>query len=56
MGKKELRRREKSLALFFMLLLILINGCNTVKGAAEGAQKDWQSMREADQRLRDVLW
>ncbi|MFH0739096.1 MAG: hypothetical protein V2A59_04480 [Candidatus Omnitrophota bacterium] len=62
MGKKELRFLEKRSPLFFMLcgLLILINGCQTVKGAVggatEGAKRDWRDAKEADQRLREVLW
>ncbi|MBM3254787.1 MAG: hypothetical protein FJZ08_00580 [Candidatus Omnitrophica bacterium] len=59
MGKKELKRHS----LFFSVsccLLILLNGCQTVRGAvggaAEGAKRDWRDAKEADQRLREVLW
>jgi hypothetical protein len=53
-------------ATFFILftLLVLIEGCQTVKGTvegavkgcAEGAKKDWESVKKADERMREVLW
>jgi len=58
MDKKELRPMKKcpALLLILPLLIFLASGCNTVKGAAAGAGKDWKSMKEADQGLREVLW
>jgi len=49
-------------AAFFILsiFLILIAGCETTKGAckgaAEGAHKDWESLKKADQKMQEVLW
>ncbi|MEI6631451.1 MAG: hypothetical protein WCL25_02420 [bacterium] len=59
MGEKKLKKHS----LFFFVpccLIILLNGCQTVKGtvegATEGAKRDWRDAKEADQRLREVLW
>jgi hypothetical protein len=51
---------RKGAALFILFLLILMAGCETVKGAfqgaAEGAKKDWQTACKTDQWIRDNLW
>ena len=38
------------------LLLIVLSGCETVKGAAQGLSKDWQTAKKADNWLRENLW
>lgn len=49
-------------ALLFILFsfLVLIAGCQTVtgavKGGAEGAKKDWESLKKANQKMEEVLW
>lgn len=46
------------LVLFFST--ILITGCQTIKGVAQGAsegiKKDWQAITGADEKMREVLW
>jgi predicted small secreted protein len=43
-----------------LLALILVAGCQTIKGAgtgaAEGAKKDWQALEKADAWMRKNLW
>jgi hypothetical protein len=58
MGKKRHALMKQGLPLFFLLsmALVLISGCYTVKGAVEGSKKDWQSLKDVDQRVREVLW
>jgi len=45
-------------AIFFILsvFLILVSGCETVKGAAEGSQKDWDNAKKLDKKMQEVLW
>jgi predicted small secreted protein len=48
---------KKRSALFILsILLILMAGCETVKGAFEGAKKDWQTALKADEWIRENLW
>lgn len=65
MDKKEVRLIVKKCSLFFILFifLVLICGCQTMKGAAEGAKKDWQALqktgeniKKADDKMQEVLW
>lgn len=58
MGKKGQAFLKKDLALFFILctLVILISGCYTLQGAFDGSKKDWKTLKEVDQRIREVLW
>ncbi len=52
----------KKSTVFFVLLVfvILISGCETAKGAAQGAVqgfgKDWQSAKKIDDWMRRNLW
>ncbi|MFH1640858.1 MAG: hypothetical protein ABIA66_02715 [Candidatus Omnitrophota bacterium] len=53
----------KSKALMLLVFLssaILITGCQTIKGLAqgtsEGFKKDWQAITGADEKMREVLW
>jgi predicted small secreted protein len=49
-------------AIFFILsvFLILVSGCETVKGAAggasEGAKQDWDNAKKLDKKMQEVLW
>ncbi len=58
MGKKEHAFIKKGLPLLFMLslLLALVSGCYTLKGAFDGSKEDWQSLKKVDQHIREVLW
>ena len=38
------------------LLLIVLSGCETVKGAAQGFTRDWQNAEKVDKWLRKNLW
>lgn len=42
--------------LVLLLGLAFIYGCGTIKGAAEGAKKDWQVLIKADDWVRKNLW
>jgi predicted small secreted protein len=63
MGQKEgsVNMTKKGLAFFVLLVfIILISGCETIKGAgqgaADGAKKDWQTLKKADAWMRKNLW
>jgi predicted small secreted protein len=52
---------KKSMILFALsVFVILIAGCETVKGAAQGAaegvKKDWQTAVKADAWVKKNLW
>ncbi len=38
------------------VFLFLASGCETVKGAADGAQKDLRNAKKTDEWMRDNLW
>ena len=38
------------------LLLVVLSGCETVKGAAEGFCRDWQNAKKVDDWMRKNLW
>jgi len=44
--------------IFFVLFifLILASGCETAKGAAEGATKDYENVKQLDKKMQEVLW
>ncbi len=52
----------KKCATFFVLsiFLILISGCETIKGAftgvTDGAKKDWEAAKRIDDWMRKNLW
>jgi predicted small secreted protein len=52
--------KKGAIFLILFTLIVLIAGCNTIKGAvkggAEGAKKDWESVMKADDKMREVLW
>lgn len=58
MDKVKGRFMIRKAALFFVLsvFLILIGGCETIKGAFEGAKKDWQAAQRVDDWIQDNLW
>lgn len=47
-------------AIVLLGFLILIGGCETVKGtfagAANGMKRDWQALQGADAWMREILW
>lgn len=53
---------KKKGVIFFILfiLLVLIGGCETIKGAftgaTDGARKDWEQARKIDDWMRKNLW
>ncbi len=52
---------KKCILIFILFsLVIVISGCETVKGAAKGAaegfQKDWESAKKVDDWMRKNLW
>ena len=57
MGTKEEEVIKKGFALFILFaFLILISGCETVKGACEGAKRDWESAKKIDDWMQKNLW
>ena len=38
------------------ILLILLSGCETVKGAATGFVKDWENAGKIDAWMQENLW
>ena len=53
-------RKKSARAMALLVLLFLLSGCQTIQGAAkggaEGAKKDWESLKKADAKMREVLW
>jgi len=46
---------KKALALFILaLFLFMLQGCETMKGAASGMQKDWVGVQNAWGKLKDA--
>ena len=45
-----------SLAFCGLCLVVLISGCNTCKGAAEGLSKDVEEAKKADTWIQKNLW
>lgn len=41
---------------FSLLNMLLLFGCETIKGAGEGMKKDWESAKKADGWMQDNLW
>lgn len=52
--------KRRCMLFLVLVLLLFISGCETVKGAAMGAaagvKKDWESIKNADAKLREILW
>ena len=38
------------------LLVMVLSGCETVKGAAQGFAKDWENAKKVDDWMRENLW
>jgi len=61
MGNEEFALKDRRLLLLFVCCIVfLVSGCETVKGslqgAVNGAKKDWESLKTADERFRNALW
>ena len=58
MGKKEARliMRKKVWFLLVSLALLLVYGCGTLQGTAEGMKKDWESAKKIDDWMRKNMW
>lgn len=56
--------KKYAMLLVLFVFLVLIAGCETVKGtvkglaagATEGAKKDWQTLQKTDAWMRENLW
>lgn len=48
--------KKATVFLVFSVFLIFIGGCETIKGAFEGAKKDWQAAKKTDDWMRENLW
>jgi len=48
---------KKGLALSILFaFIVLVGGCETAKGAFEGAKKDWQSAKKIDDWMKKNMW
>lgn len=57
MGKKEASVIKKGLALFILTIFVIsIGGCETIKGAFDGAKRDWESAKKIDDWMQKNLW
>jgi len=48
--------KKTVLLLGLIVFMISLIGCNTVKGAATGAQKDWEEAQKIDKEMQKTLW
>lgn len=53
--------RKRSFMLFILsVILLLLSGCATIKGAwkgaTEGAKEDWEDAQKIDEWMRENLW
>lgn len=55
-----MRFRSALIICVLYLLLMVLNGCCTVKGAVqggvEGFSEDWETAKKADEWIRENLW
>ncbi len=61
MDKKGAFMIKKGIFISLLLVfIIMLSGCETVKGtvqgAAQGFQKDWQAAKKVDDWMRQNLW
>ncbi len=47
---------SKMLVIVVFVLALSFQGCNTLKGAAEGFKEDWKIVGEVDERMREAMW
>jgi predicted small secreted protein len=47
---------KRSLLVAVLIGVVLLAGCQTLKGAGEGAKKDLEGAQQVDGWLRDNLW
>jgi len=47
---------SKMLIIVLFGLMVLLQGCNTLKGARDGFKKDWTELNAADGWLKENLW
>jgi predicted small secreted protein len=49
-----------AILILLVAFVIFLNGCETAKGAAQGAcdgaKKDWKNAQQIDSKVREVLW
>jgi hypothetical protein len=48
--------KRGTICFILSILVILISGCETFKGAFQGSKKDWESVKKADEWMRKNLW
>lgn len=47
---------SKMLIIVFFGLIMLFQGCNTLKGATDGFKEDWKELNKADGWVKENLW
>ncbi|RJP27344.1 MAG: hypothetical protein C4533_07735 [Candidatus Omnitrophota bacterium] len=56
--------KKASLLLLLLPVMLMLSGCHTLfnsskgayEGAKEGAKKDWEGLKKADNWLKENLW
>jgi len=46
----------KMLIIVLFGLMVLFQGCNTLKGAKNGFKKDWNDLNKADGWIKENMW
>jgi len=48
----------RKVSLFFLLVVcgVIFSGCNTVRGAYNGAKQDWEAAKQWDKNFRKNYW
>ena len=48
--------RFKTLIIVVFGMMLLLQGCNTFKGAQEGFKKDWKTVLKANDWMKEKMW
>ena len=52
----EVFMRSKRFLVSVLGLILLMQGCGTVKGARKGFKEDWKTVLQADDWMRENMW
>jgi len=48
--------QKKGCVFVFLVFILALQGCETIKGASEGFKKDWKDLQKVDSKLEKDLW